>query len=130
MTDLTPIQGELQAQIMAVAWRLGAGTVEQMRSALPPRYQSAYTTVQTVLNRLAERKLLTRTKEGNVVVYRPAITEDEYVSRSIERTLASASVDARQAALARLIGELDGDELSDLQALARRLEGRRRRRGR
>ena len=115
---------------MAVAWRLGAGTVEQVRSALPPRYQSAYTTVQTVLNRLAERKLLTRTKEGNVFVYRPAISEDEYVSLSIERTLASASVDARQAALARLIGELDGDELSDLPALARRLEGPRRRRGR
>ena len=32
-----------------------AGTVEQVRGELPPRYQGAYNTVQTVLNRLAER---------------------------------------------------------------------------
>jgi predicted transcriptional regulator len=39
------IQGELQVQVMAAMWRLGSGTVEQVRSALPPRYRSAYTTV-------------------------------------------------------------------------------------
>jgi predicted transcriptional regulator len=128
--ELTPIQGELQAQIMAVLWRLGSGTVEQVRSGLPPRYQGAYTTVQTVLNRLAERGLLTRTKDGNAMVYRPRISEADYVARSIERTLASASVDARQAALARLIGDLQPAELSDLQRLAGELEGRRGRRRR
>ena len=130
MPDVKPIQGELQVQIMAALWRLESGTVEQVRSALPPRYRGAYTTVQTVLNRLAERKLLARAKQGNVVIYRPKVTEAEYVSRSIEQTLATASVDARQAALARLIGELDEGELSDLQQLARGLaeqRGRRRR---
>ncbi len=50
MADPSPIQGELQAQIMSALWRLEAGTVEQVRSALPTRYRSAYTTVQTVLN--------------------------------------------------------------------------------
>jgi predicted transcriptional regulator len=47
--------GDLQAQIMTVLWRLESGTVEQVRSGLPARYRGAYTTVQTVLNRLAER---------------------------------------------------------------------------
>jgi predicted transcriptional regulator len=130
MTDDRPIQGELQLQIMAALWRLGSGTVEQVRSALPPRYRGAYTTVQTVLNRLAERRVLVRRKEGNVVVYRPRVSEADYVSRSIERTLATASVDARQTALARLIGDLDPGELSELQGLARDLEAARRRRRR
>ena len=112
------IQGELQAQIMAALWRLDAGTVEQVRSALPARYRGAYTTVQTVLNRLAERGLLVRERDGNALVYTPKVTEAEYLSRSIERTLATASADTRQAALARLIGTMGREELSGLRRLA------------
>jgi len=62
------IQGDLQAQIMTALWRLESGTVEQVRSGLPARYRGAYTTVQTVLNRLAERGLLVRSKRGNAIV--------------------------------------------------------------
>jgi predicted transcriptional regulator len=120
------ISGELQTQLMSAMWRLGAGTVEQVRSELPPRYQGAYTTVQTVLNRLAERGLLSRHKVGNAIEYRPKISEADYLSRSIARTLAGASSDARQAALARLIADLDKSELSELQKLARNVAGKRR----
>jgi predicted transcriptional regulator len=128
MADVTPFTGELQAQIMSALWRLGSGTVEQVRSALPPRYRGAYNTVQTVLNRLAERGLLSRHKAGNAIEYRPVVSEAEYLSRSISRTLAAASMDARQAALARLIGGLDKDEVADLQQLAQEMGAKRRRR--
>jgi predicted transcriptional regulator len=130
MADLTPITGELQTQIMATVWRLGNATVEDVRRGLPPRYRGAYTTVQTVLNRLAERGLLSRHKAGNAIEYRPRVSEAEYVTRSISQTLAGASMDARQAALARLIGDLGEDELSALQQLADELGERRRRRRR
>jgi predicted transcriptional regulator len=122
------ISGELQIQLMSALWRLGAGTVEQVRSELPPRYRGAYTTVQTVLNRLSERGLLTRTKVGNAMEYRPKVSEADYLSRSIARTLAGASSGARQAALARLIADLDKDELAELQRLAKNVTGKRRRR--
>jgi predicted transcriptional regulator len=125
VTDPATIQGDLQVQVMAALWRLGSGTVEQVRGALPERHRGAYTTVQTVLNRLSERGLLGREKQGKQIVYRPAMTEAEYVSGSIARALAGASADARQTALARLIGELDADELSDLQDLAGDLARRR-----
>jgi predicted transcriptional regulator len=116
----TEIHGELQTQLMAVVWRLGDATVEQVRSNLPSRYRSAYTTVQTVLNRLAERGLLKRTRQGNAIVYSPRLTEAEYVRRSIESTLAGASSEARQAALAQLVGSLDGAQIAELRKLARR----------
>lgn len=114
---MTPIQGELQAQIMAALWRLEAGTVEQVRSALPPRYRGAYTTIQTVLNRLAERGFVVRRRSGPAIVYSPKLSEAQYLSRSIERTLASASPDARQAALAQLISGLGETERADLKRL-------------
>ena len=125
MTDMTPIHGELQTQIMAVLWRSGEGTVEQVRTGLPPRYRGAYTTVQTVLNRLADRGMLKREKQGKGFVYRPQLSEADYVAGSIERALAGASSQARQTALAQLIGSIDGGELSDLQELAREIDGKR-----
>jgi predicted transcriptional regulator len=128
MAEVTPFTGELQTQIMSAVWRLGSGTVEQVRSALPPRYRGAYNTIQTVLNRLAERGLLSRHKAGTAIEYRPVFSEAEYLSRSISQTLAAASLDARQAALARLIGGLGKDELADLQELAKQMGEKRRKR--
>ena len=127
MPDDNRISGELQTQLMAALWRLGAGTVEQVRSEIPPRYRGAYNTIQTVLNRLSERGLLSRRKVGNAYEYRPKISEADYLSRSIASTLSGASVGARQVALARLIAELDKDELSDLRRLAGELPKRRKR---
>ena len=117
MTDLTPIHGELQTQIMAALWRLETGTVEQVRSALPARYRGAYTTVQTVLNRLAERGFLARERSGQAIVYTPKLSEAQYLSRTIKQTLASATPDARQAVLAQLISGLGDNERADLQRM-------------
>jgi predicted transcriptional regulator len=110
---------------MAALWRVGSGTVEQVREELPPRYQGAYNTVQTVLNRLAARGLLERKREGRGYVYTPQVTEAEYLSGSIRRTLAGASSGARQAALASIIGGLRPDELSELEELARQARDKR-----
>lgn len=110
---------------MRVMWRLGQGSVEDVRGAL--RKPGAYTTVQTVLNRLAERGLLNRERIGNVIQYSPRVSEADYLARSLNRTLAGASEEARRAALAALVGDLKPSELSEIRRLA---GGTRRRRGR
>jgi predicted transcriptional regulator len=76
--------------------------------------------VQTVLARLAERGVLARERQGRGYMYATRVSEDDYLAHAISRTLASASDDARHSALARLIGELDADELSKVQRLARK----------
>jgi predicted transcriptional regulator len=119
------IQGELQEQIMAVLWRIGSGNVEQVRKALPARYRGAYTTIQTVLNRLAERGLLARDRSGSVIVYAPLLTEAEYVSQELRRTLDAASAAARQTALAQLVGELGEGDASELRRLEREAQRKR-----
>lgn len=125
VADVTPLQGELQTQVMSALWRLGTGTVQQVHKALPSRYRGAYNTTQTVLNRLAERGLLSRKREGIAIVYKPKVTEAEYLASSIEQTLSAASADARQVALAQLIGGMDSDELSGLQELAKEISSAR-----
>lgn len=125
MPEHAPLQGELQVQIMAALWRLESGTVEDVRMAMPNRYRSAYNTVQTVLNRLAERGLLRRDRRSNHYVYRPVVSEAEYLTRSIRQSLAGASSDARETALAQLIGGLDEGELAELRERAKELARRR-----
>lgn len=122
MGEAPRVQGGLQAEIMTVLWRIGAGTVERVRGGLPEGSGSAYTTVQTVLNRLAERGLLVRTRERNVIVYQPAMTEAEYVDSALAATLDSASDSARRLALARLVGRMGAGELDELRELARGLD--------
>lgn len=112
-----PLHGELQTQIMTILWRVGRATVEQTRDELPVEARGAYTTVQTVLNRLADRGLLARTRVGRGFVYEPAMSEQEYLLGSISRTLRGASTDARRAALAELVGGLDEDEIGELRRL-------------
>ena len=125
MTDVHPLQGELQEQLMSAVWRLEGGSVEQIRGALPSRYRGAYTTVQTVLNRLAERGLLERRKEGRNFVYLPTVSEAEYVSQMIRGALAGASAGARQSVLAALVGSMDKSEITELQRLAKQADAQR-----
>jgi len=113
---------------MRVMWRLERGSVEDVRKALPRRNRGAYTTIQTVLNRLAERGLLRREHVGNVIYYSPRVSEAEYLATSLSRTLDGASDAARRTALATLVGGLRPGELDEIRQLAR--QTRRKRSGR
>ena len=110
---------------MRALWRLGEGRVSEVRGALPRRYRSAYTTVQTVLNRLAERGLLSRERAGNAIVYKPKVSEAEYLSGSLDRALDGISGEAKLAAIAHLVGGLDKSEQREIQAMAREIAKRR-----
>jgi predicted transcriptional regulator len=81
-----------------------------------------------VLNRLAERGLLVRERRGNTIYYRPRISEADYLSRTIQQTLAGASAEARQAALAQLFGSLAPAERDELKTMAEQIASRRGRR--
>lgn len=111
---------------MRVMWQLETGGVEDVRRALPKRNRGAYTTIQTVLNRLAERGLLRRKRVGNAIAYSPLVSEADYLSRSLNRTLSGASQEARRAALASLVGDLDPSELGEIRELADEINRKRR----
>jgi predicted transcriptional regulator len=122
------IRGDLQVEIMRVLWSSESElSVEQVRQALPESRRGAYTTVQTVLNRLTERELLRRRKLGRSLVYEPALTEADYVSASVNRALSDASDRARRTAIANLVEELRPGELETFNALAAEVRDRRRR---
>ncbi len=103
---------------MRVVWRLEGGSVEDVRQGLPPKHRGAYNTVQTVLNRLVERGLLRRDKQGKAFFYAPAVSEADYVAKSLDHTLSGASAEARRLALANLVGGIDPSEMREITSLA------------
>jgi len=121
-------RGDLQIEVMNAVWRLGECTVEDVRAEQPERRRSAYTTIQTVLNRLVDRGLLSRSRQGRAFVYRAKMGESEYLARSIGERLAGASPDARRAALVTLVDDLGPDELDDMARRANRIRRNREKR--
>lgn len=113
------LRGDLQASVMATVWRLGEAKVDDVRDQQPARDRSAYTTVQTVMNRLVERGLLMRERRGRAFVYKPRYEESEYLARAIGDRLADAPPATRRAALVSLVEGLERDELDDIAKLAR-----------
>ncbi len=120
------VRGDLQAEVLEAVWRLGRATVEEVRNEQPERRRSAYTTVQTVMNRLVERGLLERTREGKAFVYRARLDESEYLARAIGDRLEGVSPGARKAALVSLVEGLGAEELDEVLRYANRIKRQRR----
>ena len=110
---------------MTIIWPLGRATVRDIYDRLRDRRPIAYTTVQTVLNRLAQRGLLERRPQGKALVYAPLVSEAEHIASSLQRTLDSASNDARVAALAELLSSIGAEEREALESRAQAIERRR-----
>jgi BlaI family penicillinase repressor len=69
--DLPP----LELRCMAALWTLGKATVHEIRSGLSPERPLAYTTVMTVMERLARKGMVERAMRGRAHLYRPAVTQ-------------------------------------------------------
>jgi predicted transcriptional regulator len=115
------VRGRLQADVMQIVWDRGEATVDDVRAAQPEQARSAYTTVQTVLNRLLDRGLLERERRGKAFVYRARYDESELIARSISERLAGASESVRKAALLSLVDDLEPDDVDELARYANRI---------
>jgi predicted transcriptional regulator len=108
------LRGPLQVEVMTLLWKLGPATINDIRTE-QRRKRRAYTTVQTVLDRLVDRGLVERERRGKHYLYRPIYDEAELLARSISQQLAeTSSPESRREALSRLVGALGEDELEHL----------------
>lgn len=69
-------RGELQTRVLELVRAHGPSTVRDVYERLSDGHPVAYTTVQTVLSRLAERGLLERELTGKAGVYSAARSDD------------------------------------------------------
>ena len=119
---LTPAEWE----IMQAVWDLGGSvSVREVLEHLYPGGEKAYTTVQTVMNTLEKKRLLTRRKTGLVNFYAPTRSRDE-ATRSEMTTLVSRVFGGSVPALANTLMSLDDVDLEDLAEIKRLIARRER----
>lgn len=118
-TGAMPGLGERELEVMEALWELGTGAVSDVQRRLEGRgYEAAYTTVQTMLNRLVEKGHAEREKEGRAYRYRPTLRQTAAV-RGAVRSVVERFFGGSAAALARHLVESDLEpaELERLQRL-------------
>lgn len=110
--------GELELEVLGVLWRAdGALTPGDVRVRLSR--DLAYTTVMTVLGRLYEKGLVTRSLHGRAYAYEAALTEPELTARRMGDALSIAH--DRAGALSGFVSKLSR---RDLAVLRRAIEGK------
>jgi predicted transcriptional regulator len=77
----------LELECLKTLWTLGEGNVNDVRNALARRL--AYTTVMTVLDRLARKAVVTRRKVSRSFVYTPAVTREALRRAAVRELLAN-----------------------------------------
>lgn len=66
----------LEMLCLKALWSLGEANVGQVREAIAATRPLAYTTVMTVLDRLARKNAVSRRKVGRAFVYAPGISRE------------------------------------------------------
>ena len=115
---------DLEADIMEVVWgkRWETFTVADVHRELGRVREIAYTTVMTTVNRLTDKGLLEREREGRRYVYRARMTREAFLKEMTREVLDSLPAGGRDEAVAYLVervSEADANELARLEALIR-----------
>jgi predicted transcriptional regulator len=109
--------GALESAVLEQLWaRADGATPSQVHAALGS--DLAYTTVMTILTRLWKKGLADRERRGRAFVYRPTLSEAEFVSRRMGRALDQTQ--DRPAALTAFVRELSTDDSEVLRRLLHR----------
>jgi len=66
----------LEIECLKILWTLGEANVKDVRQALTERRNLAYTTVMTVLDRLARKGRVARRKVGRSFMYEPVLSRE------------------------------------------------------
>jgi Predicted transcriptional regulator len=111
--------GERELDVMEALWAFGPGTIGDIHLALSAKgIDIAYTTVQTMLNRLEKKGALRRRIKDGVFHYSPVVTRTIVIQSAVRRIADRFLGRAAKAVIAQLVeDDLTEDDLNDIQRL-------------
>jgi len=122
--------GDLERAIMDRLWALDPGkpedalSVREVHDSLAQERDIAYTTVMTVLDRLAKKGMVTREREGRAWRYLPVSTSEELPAHLRRDSLEHIEPSDRRAAMMHFLDGASAGEIDDLKAALAELEAR------
>ena len=117
--------GGLESRIMDVVWSMEKCTVRDVYDRLRAEQDLAYTTVMTVMSRLASKCFLSREMVDGSYVYLPAMTRKEFGSVLVGEVLDSLLESFSEETVAHLADRVGGQSGDDLKKLSEIIAQRR-----
>ena len=127
-SGLRQVMGELEEEIMECIWDRGPASVRDVHRCLLDKRDIAYTTVMTVMSRLAEKGLLIRHPRGRAFIYSASCPRDEYCAGVVREFMDGMLVGASKPVLAHFVESLTADDAAQLDMLSEIIEEKRRER--
>ncbi|QGN35712.1 BlaI/MecI/CopY family transcriptional regulator [Microlunatus sp. Gsoil 973] len=116
--------GDLERRVMEELWAAAAPrSVREVHAALIRDRDLAYTTVMTVLDRLAKKGLVIRESAGRAYLYSAVQTREEMVAEVMHDALDGTEQD-RTAALVAFVDRVTPDEAATMRDALARLEAK------
>lgn len=100
---MSPAFTERELDIMSVLWRLGSGTVAEVRESLPD--EPGYTTVLKMLQILTEKGMVRFEREGRAYRYHPLVGPEKAGSHALRRIVDTIFHGSAELAVARLVSD-------------------------
>ncbi|NJL00005.1 MAG: BlaI/MecI/CopY family transcriptional regulator [Spirulinaceae cyanobacterium RM2_2_10] len=115
--------GPLEAEILNLVWELGQATVKDIHTRLlaDPDRELAYTSVTTVLRRLAAKGWLICNKTERAFVWQPRLSRAEAQVLQAHERLQGFLAISNPDVVAAFADSLDRASLSQIEAIAERL---------
>ncbi|MBE7555565.1 MAG: BlaI/MecI/CopY family transcriptional regulator [Anaerolineales bacterium] len=120
---LAQIFGELEAKLMEAVWALDEPKVQDVIDYLGGGLN--YKTTMTVLNRLAEKGILNRRKEGRSFVYQAIVPRNELLARVFDQMVRGMfGGDFRHIALTQMIETAEAIDPQLLESMIQLIQQR------
>jgi predicted transcriptional regulator len=120
-------------EVLRLLWDHGPGTVRELMGELKQRRRRwAYTTVQTLLNRLRDKGYVARDESDLAHVFRAAVSRDRLLGWRLRELADQICGGASSALVMNLVQDADlpADELASLRRVLDEADGKPRRRRR
>ena len=124
-SGLTKIMGDLEAEVMECVWDLGSASVKDVHGCLLERREIAYTTVMTVMSRLAAKGLLVSHQVGRAYIYEAAAQREDFCAGVVRDFMTGVLADADRAVLAQFVDSVTERDIEQLDLLAQIIEEKR-----
>ncbi|WP_411283499.1 BlaI/MecI/CopY family transcriptional regulator [Lapillicoccus sp.] len=122
--------GDLERGVMDHLWSLGDGaagvTVREVHGVLGTERVLAYTTLMTVLDRLARKRVVERVREGRAWSHTVAASRGQLTAERMRRTLDDLGSSDRRSALLHFLNDSSPTQLTELRSALDELEERHR----
>lgn len=119
------VLGDLEAEVMKIVWQFDRASVRDVYEHLRLEKNLAYTTVMTIMSRLADKGLLQKEAQGNAYIYSPTISESEFAQRVVSEVLDGLFDEFSEPALSHMVDRLSSEDDVKLAQLEKIIKERR-----